>query len=63
MLRLRIGVEGKLMGFIAIKWTLVARDIKTAELPAAKWVCSAIHDTPIDGAKYLTGKVFAVLSA
>jgi hypothetical protein len=37
-MRLRIGITGKLFGFVNIRWTLLAKNLNPVEHPYAFWL-------------------------
>jgi hypothetical protein len=61
MLRLRIGVEGRLMGFLPIKWTFVARDVAEGDVKKATWACAFLNGISFKTG-VVTGTTFATLS-
>jgi len=61
-MRLRIGVDGKILGFIPIHWTLVAVTISKDQVTVVQALCFMINGMKIEGANYLSGTVFATLT-
>lgn len=60
-MRLRLGIQGKLLGVIPVLWTLLAIDVSGKGQTAAHWLCDTIHGELIRQ-RYLVGSVFCTLT-
>ena len=60
-MRLRVGLAGKLFGFLPICWTLIAYSCSETEEIVARWICERFNGLQVQGAKYFSGIVFATL--
>jgi hypothetical protein len=60
-MRLRIGIDGRILGFLGVHWTLVARDVAESDLDKAAWVCGYLDKLTVN-VRFLTGAIFATLT-
>jgi hypothetical protein len=60
-MRLRIGIEGKLMGVLPIRWTFVARDVDQDDAEKALWVVGFVNGITFKTG-IIAGTTFATLS-
>lgn len=59
MTKLRVGVDGKLFGVIAVHWTLIARPLTSGESEYAGWLCGwcdgrSVSAGPLKGVLFAT---------
>lgn len=61
-MRLRIGIEGKIFGFLPYKGTLAVNVPAKLATPEVRLVLAYIDGKPVEGGNIFKGKFFATLT-